>query len=99
MKRGGLQTKHACRLVVPGLTHSLRVLWTLAPQVQVIATQHRAAGMCSSAGEKVTAVRQASWSVLIKSGLEQTGLAGEWWQQQQQRWRLVLRKKKGQSGS
>lgn len=68
--------------LVPGLTHSLRVLWTLAPRVQLIATQHWAVGICSSAGEKVSGICRASWSVLIKSGLEQTGLTGEWWQKE-----------------
>lgn len=36
---------------------------------------NQAAGICSGAGEKVT----ATWSALIKSGLQQTGLAGGGW--------------------
>lgn len=89
MKRGGLQTKHAYRLVVPGLTCS-KCCGLLLLKFKLLQNR-QAAGICSSAGEKVTAISPASWSVLIKSGLQQTDLTGERWQQRQ-RW--ALRKKR-----
>lgn len=65
-----------------------------------LSLQNRAAGICSRAGEEVTAICRRAGACSLKAALKQTGRAGRWWRQ-----RLVFRererdkKKRGQARS
>ena len=53
-----------------------------------LSPQNRAAGICSRAGEEVTAICRRAGACSLKMALKQTGRAGRWWRQ-----RLVFRQK------
>lgn len=58
MKRGGPQTKHACGLVLPGLTPSESHCCGLLLFKFKLLLHSRVAGICLSAGEKVSVICQ-----------------------------------------
>lgn len=53
-----------------------------------LSLQNRAAGICSRAGEEVTAICRRAGACSLKAALKQTGRAGRWWRQ-----RLVFRER------